>query len=60
MKINKLRFYLTGKNLFTLTDYSGVDPEVSFGGQNNNLSAGADFGGYPTSRTFLLGLNVNF
>jgi TonB-linked SusC/RagA family outer membrane protein len=60
MKINKLRFYLTGKNLFTITNYSGVDPEVSFGGQNNNLSAGADFGGYPTSRTYLLGLNVNF
>jgi TonB-linked SusC/RagA family outer membrane protein len=60
MKINKVRLYLTGKNLFTITDYSGVDPEVSFGGQNNNLSAGADFGGYPTSRTYLLGLNVNF
>jgi len=60
MNINKLRLYLTGKNLFTITDYSGVDPEVSFGGQNNNLSAGADFGGYPTSRTYLLGLNVNF
>lgn len=60
MKINKLRLYFTGKNLFTITNYSGVDPEVSFGGQNNNLSAGADFGGYPTSRTYLLGLNVNF
>ncbi|MBR9855849.1 MAG: TonB-dependent receptor [Algicola sp.] len=60
MKINKLRLYFTGKNLFTITNYSGVDPEVSFGGQNNNLSAGADIGGYPTSRTYLLGLNVNF
>ena len=58
--IKKLRLYMIGKNLFTLTNYSGVDPEVSFGGQNNNLSAGADFGGYPTSRTYLLGLNVTF
>ena len=49
---------MIGKNLFTLTNYSGVDPEVSFGGQNNNLSAGADFGGYPTSKTFLFGFNV--
>lgn len=56
--IKKLRLYMIGKNLFTLTNYSGVDPEVSFGGQNNNLSAGADFGGYPTSKTFLFGLNV--
>jgi len=60
LNINSLRLYLTGKNMFTITGYNGVDPEVSFGGQNNNLSAGADFGGYPTSRTFLLGLNVNF
>ena len=60
IKINKLRFYLTGKNLFTITGYSGIDPEVSYGGQNNNLSAGADFGGYPSSRTVLFGVNVNF
>lgn len=60
MNINKLRLYVTGRNLFTLTEYSGVDPEVSVGGQNNNLSAGGDFGGYPSTRTFLLGLNLNF
>lgn len=60
MNINKVRLYVTGKNLYTFTNYSGVDPEVSWGGQNNALSAGADYGGYPTSRTFLMGLNVNF
>lgn len=60
MNINKIRMYITGKNLLTWTDYSGVDPEVSWGGQNNALSAGADFGGYPLSQTVLLGLNVNF
>tara|TARA_R110002049_G_scaffold97783_2_gene238172 strand:- start:1696 stop:4824 length:3129 start_codon:yes stop_codon:yes gene_type:complete len=60
LNINKLRIYATGTNLLTFTNYNGVDPEVSYGGQNNNLSAGADFGGYPTTKSFLFGLNVNF
>ncbi|AUP80642.1 SusC/RagA family TonB-linked outer membrane protein [Flavivirga eckloniae] len=58
--INRMRFYVTGKNLFTLSDYSGVDPEVSVGGQDNNLSAGGDFGSYPSTQTLLFGLNFNF
>ncbi|RIA08602.1 TonB-linked SusC/RagA family outer membrane protein [Flavobacteriaceae bacterium MAR_2010_72] len=60
LSINKLKIYITGKNLYTFTNYTGVDPEVSWGGQNNALSAGADFGGYPTSKTYLMGLNINF
>ena len=60
LKINKLKVYVTGKNLYNFTNYTGVDPEVSWGGQNNALSAGADFGGYPSSKTYLLGFNVNF
>lgn len=58
--ISQLRVYLTGQNLYTFTNYSGVDPEVSWGGQNNALSAGADYGGYPASKTILMGLNLNF
>ncbi len=58
--INKIRFYMTGKNLYTLSSYSGVDPEVSVGGQDNNLSAGGDFGSYPSTQTLLFGLNFNF
>lgn len=60
MAINRLRIYVSGKNLYTFTKYSGVDPEVSWGGQNNALSAGADFGGYPISKTYLMGVNINF
>src|SRR5690606_6220826 len=58
--INQVRVYLTGQNLYTSTNYSGVDPEVSWGGQSNALSAGADYGGYPASKTILMGLNLNF
>lgn len=60
MSINKIRLYVTGKNLYTITNYSGVDPEVSWGGPNQALSAGADYGGYPISKTYLMGINVNF
>ena len=43
-------------NVFTITDYSGLDPEVRSGGINK----GVDRGSWPTSRRFLLGLNLGF
>lgn len=58
---NKARVYVTGQNLFVLTDYTGFDPEVNtplaFGG---NLSYGIDFAAYPRARTFLFGVNFTF
>ncbi len=54
-----LRLYLSGQNLITITDYSGLDPEVNNGGENDRL-AGVDIGALPTSRTFTLGLNAKF
>lgn len=54
---NSARIYLTGQNLFTVTDYTGVDPEVNLGG----LAPGIDDRNYyPKTRSFLLGINVNF
>lgn len=63
--INKLRFYLTGQNLFVITDYSGLDPELSTnpgaGDLLNNLpTAGIDYTSYPRPRVFTLGLNLSF
>lgn len=46
-----LRLYSTVQNVFTITEYDGLDPEIN-GGIDNNF--------YPRPRTFLLGLNVNF
>ncbi|REE02220.1 SusC/RagA family TonB-linked outer membrane protein [Marinoscillum furvescens] len=54
----KIRLYVSGQNLFTITKYSGFDPEVSSGGIINGY--GMDFGRYPMSRTFVLGLDLNF
>lgn len=56
--LSKVRVYATGENLFTITGYSGVDPEVNASGLE---SPGIDrFNFYPRPRTFSFGLNVAF
>lgn len=63
-----LRFYGMVENLFTITGYSGWDPEVdtkgyesnSSGGQTANAGAGLDFNAYPQMRTVTFGINLNF
>lgn len=53
--ISNLRLYFASNNVFTITNYTGIDPEISFTG----LSFGLDqFNVYPRTRTFTLGLNV--
>lgn len=47
------------KNLWTITNYSGYDPEVSRFA-NNNLSMGADYGSYPMAKSYELGIRMNF
>ncbi|CAN1547682.1 CirA Outer membrane receptor proteins, mostly Fe transport [Flavobacteriaceae bacterium] len=51
---SKVRFYLTGENLFTLTKYTGYDPEIGGG------VFGIDKGVYPQARTFMFGANLQF
>lgn len=61
--ISKLRFYGTVYNLFTLTGYSGLDPEVSADTAHNNAkypTTGLDWGTYPRARSFVVGLNLTF
>ena len=54
--MNDIRIYGDVTNLFTLTKYSGLDPEVSTTGMN----MGVDFGGWPTQRRFTIGVNLVF
>jgi TonB-dependent starch-binding outer membrane protein SusC len=54
-----IRIYVSGKNLLTLTDYSGFDPEVGRFG-TSNIRQGYDLGGYPSARTYLIGLSLDF
>ena len=59
LHLNALKFYVTGENLITLTDYSGFDPQVNaFGG--DNAVQGVDFGTYPQTRNVIFGMNVRF
>lgn len=58
--LSRLRFYVTSENLFCITGYKGLDPEVSV--PDNVLdSPGIDFfNSYPRPRTFSFGINVGF
>ena len=51
--------YVSGINLFTLTDYSGYNPEVTNFLNNGNI-IGVDWNGLPNVRSYLLGVNINF
>ncbi len=57
--INSLRVYFTCYNLFCITNYSGMDPEVN-AIRRTNLTPGVDYSAYPKSRQFVFGLNLNF
>lgn len=54
-----VRIYVTGKNLFTSTDYIGFNPEVSLQSQNM-LVQGEDYGAYPLTTTWIVGTNITF
>jgi TonB-dependent starch-binding outer membrane protein SusC len=61
----KARIYFSGTNLYTLTKYTGMDPEM---GTNNNISPGqgvdivrnVDWGTFPAARSFNLGISLTF
>ena len=57
--LKKLRFYITGNNVFVLTRYSGQDPEVSTR-TSTSLTSGCDYSAYPKQRSFVFGLNATF
>jgi iron complex outermembrane receptor protein len=55
--VKSIRFYATGNNLFVITKYRGIDPEINIGGvtpgiDNNNF--------YPKTRTYIVGLSASF
>ncbi|MEO6732953.1 MAG: SusC/RagA family TonB-linked outer membrane protein [Ferruginibacter sp.] len=55
--VTNIRVYASVNNLFTITNYSGIDPEINQGG----VAPGIDYNNfYPKTRTILLGVNVSF
>ena len=57
--ISRIRIYVSSQNLFTITKYSGLDPEIGMQGGSATQN-GVDNGTYPSSRFFTFGLNVTF
>lgn len=66
LKMDNVRFTVSAQNLFTITNYSGLDPEASYfadsAGSSSaaNTTSGFDFGNYPTVRSVNFSLNVKF
>jgi TonB-linked SusC/RagA family outer membrane protein len=63
LSLSRLRVYTNLQNVFTITNYEGIDPEIglqNYASDNRNLDIGVDRAIYPPSRTFTLGLNIAF
>ena len=62
--LSAFRIYLQGTNLFTITDYSGIDPEIrgqiNDDGTFDNLTRGVDWQLYPISSIYTIGVNLKF
>jgi hypothetical protein len=57
LNIKNLQLSISGRNLFTLTHYSGYDPEVSIYG-GSVFGKGADYGAYPMARSVFFSINA--
>jgi len=57
--LSGMRIYVSGTNLLTITDYLGFNPEVNNQEDNVNVQ-GEDYGAYPLSRVFTVGVNASF
>ncbi len=57
-KIDRVRIYARGQNLFTITKYKGWDPEVNADYQATNINQNVDFYSIPQARTIIFGVNI--
>jgi len=68
MGIDRLRFYVQAQNIFTITKYTGLDPEITTNNTGRNdynrrladRNIGVDVGNFPTPKAFIFGLNLGF
>jgi iron complex outermembrane receptor protein len=59
--VSSLRVFVTGQNLFVITDYDGYDPEVNTDRNDKGvISYGLDYLSYPKAKSFIFGLNLSF
>lgn len=63
LKVSSVRVFASAQNVFTLTKYTGIDPEIYTNSNSTGdgvRAVGIDFGTYPSARTFTVGVNANF
>jgi hypothetical protein len=61
MRITKARVYVQGQNMFTITKYTGTDPDLTLQtSDDSDLFMGVDGGTFPNPRIVLVGLNLTF
>jgi hypothetical protein len=58
VRISKARFYVTGQNVFILTKYKGMDPELGI--VQGNFQMNVDYAQYPQARTWTVGAQLSF
>jgi len=59
IKIERLKIFFNGQNLYTFTNYSGYDPEIGSFNQNSRMQ-NIDMGRYPNPRSYIFGIDVDF
>jgi TonB-linked SusC/RagA family outer membrane protein len=60
LQMNNARLYVSGRNLYTWTKYSGYSPDVNSAGSSTNTELSTEFYAYPSARSFLVGLSGAF
>ncbi|HYW30872.1 MAG TPA: TonB-dependent receptor [Gemmatimonas sp.] len=60
MRADNARLYISGRNLYTWTKYTGYNPDVNSNGANSNIVMGVDYYAYPLARTFTVGLSAGW
>jgi hypothetical protein len=58
--IRKIQLVFTGRNIATITNYTGMDPEISSGTYNSAWDRGVDHNTVPNVKSFQVGLNLGF
>jgi hypothetical protein len=58
LHLSKARFYVTGQNVFVITKYKGMDPEL--GSIQGNQQINVDYAQYPQARTWTIGAQLSF
>ena len=56
----KFNWYLPGRNIATITNYTGMDPEISSGTYNSAWDRGVDHNSVPNIKSYQVGLNLGF